>query len=162
MPKNPDNDVKKVLITGLMLAVLTIPVYFSGCKINPNPATPTPTPGSYFTDITFEVTGNSGTTQANINYGDEKYIDCSNPGQLRWICTGVTPAGCASSDSPCYLANVTLPWSVTISTCKGHPVKIGVSEGMAGTATLKIYDNGVLVAQNEIDLLGNLEYNIPN
>jgi hypothetical protein len=162
MPKKTIGAVKNVLASGLILALLAMPLFFSGCKDGLLASTPTPTPGDYFSDITFEVTGTGGTTQANINYGDEKYVDCSSTSQLRWICTGVTPAGCVSSDSPCYLASQALPWSTTISTCKGHPVKIGVSEGMSGTAILKIYNDGVLVAQNEIDFLGNLEYNVPN
>ncbi len=161
MFKNMIGSGKKVFVAVLILSVLAMPLFFSGCKKSLISPSPTPTPAVYFTDITFEVTGTGGTDHADVNYGDEKYIDCSNTGQLRWICTGVTPIGCVSADSPCSYSNTQLPWTATISTCKGHPVKIEIAELQSGTATVKISQDGVLVAQTVIDGLGSLEYSIP-
>lgn len=154
--------------TGLAFLVATA----MGCpNLIPIPPTPTPTPRpDYFVDITFEVIG-TNVSGADVSYGDKKYVDCNNPSQLRWICTGVSPplGQCATEDTPC-TDNLTGPsWSHTYATCKGTGVKLGaVALGNPeGNLILKIKKDGNVVAQTQYDSNGfiwggTLEYYIPS
>jgi hypothetical protein len=143
------------ILAGLALA---------GCNLLPFPnPQPTPKPVEYNCNITYEVIGSGNADHADISYGDEKYVDCNNPSKLHWICTGVSPlpGHCATTDTPCIEDNSQLPWSYTTSTCKGHPVKLGIGCLQNGALTLRIKKNGVTVAEKQVNWLGNLEYNIP-
>jgi hypothetical protein len=102
----------------------------------------------YFTNITYEVTSTGDVLTPNINYGDLKYSDPNKPTELVWDFTTATAAK--------------LPWTKTVSTCVGHPVRMGaIVSGNNRTMTFKIYNNNVLVASKTFESNGNLEYNIP-
>jgi hypothetical protein len=108
-----------------------------------------------FTDITYEVIGSGSVEYAEITYGDLKYSDSNNPNLLVW----------ESVSNP----GSVLPQSYLTNTCVGHPVKLSaIASGNNGsTLVLKIFDNGVLVADttyssNGFLWGGILEYNIPN
>ena len=106
-----------------------------------------------FTDITYEVVG-EGITFSDINYGDLKYSLPNYPDSLHWEFI--------------HLAGEDLPWSKTVNTCTGHPVKLTVTHfGDKGKSlTLKIFDDGVLVVDSTMVsngiILGGIQYNIPN
>ena len=107
----------------------------------------------YFTNITYEVTSTGAVLTPNINYGDLKYSNSSYPDSLIWNVITVSSA--------------VLPWSETVSTCVGHPVKIGaIVAGNNRTMTFNIYNNKKLVATKTFESNGflwggNIEYNIP-
>jgi len=106
-----------------------------------------------FTEITYEVLGTGDLNPLTVNYGDLKYSLPNYPDSLVWEVVTVT--------------EVEVPWSKTVETCTGHPVKIGViTSGKDRTMTFNIYDGGVLVASETFESNGflwggNLEYNIP-
>ena len=64
--------------------------------------------------------------------------------------------------------DASLPWTKTVSTCKGHPVSMGaIVTGKDRTMTFNIYDKDVLVATETFESNGflwggTLEYSIPN
>ena len=107
-----------------------------------------------FTDITYEVIGTGDLNPLTVNYGDLKYRLPNFPDSLVWNVVTVE--------------QVQVPWSKTVNTCTGHPVRIGVvTAGKDRTMTFNIYDDGVLVAtetfiSNGFLWGGNLEYDIPN
>jgi hypothetical protein len=121
-----------------------------GC-VKPEDKTGTVT---YFTNITYQVTGTGSVTNADITYGNEKYSSSQYPDSLIWDYTS--------------LPSYTLPFSYTESTCVDHPVKLSaVAAGKSGaTLILTILDNGVAVAtatytSNGFLWGGVLVYNIP-
>lgn len=113
-----------------------------------------PPPIEYFTDITYEVIGTGGLNPLTVNYGDLKYGYPNYPDSLIW--NVITEE------------DVEVPWSKTVNTCVGHPVKMGViTSGKDKTMTFNIYDDEVLVATKTFESNGflwggTLEYNIPN
>jgi hypothetical protein len=131
----------------LLFIISLLVVALSSCeKIVDNPD-----PVEYFTDITYKVTSTSVLTPT-INYGDLKYSDPNKPNELVWDVVTVTSAK--------------LPWTKTVNTCVGHPVRIGSIVSGGGTMTFEIYNNNVLVASKTFESNGflwggNLEYNIP-
>jgi len=137
---------KNVIIT---LAVLFL-VLVSCEKI----IDPPPDETEYFTDITYEVTQTGDELTPDITYGSWVYSDPNDPNTLVW--------------QELRAEDVTLPWSETVSTCKGHPVSMGaIVIGNDRTMTFNIYDKDVLVATKTFESNGflwggDLEYNIPN
>ena len=107
----------------------------------------------YFTDITYEVTQTGAELTPDITYGSWTYSLPNYPDSLVW--------------QELRAEDVLLPWSVTVSTCKGHPVSMGaIVTGNDMTMTFNIYDKDVLVATKTFESNGflwggNLEYLIP-
>jgi hypothetical protein len=135
----------------ILLAALLIGIFFIGCEKD---IVPPPDDPELFTDITYEVIGSVNLNPLTVNYGDLKYSLPNYPDSLVWEVVTID--------------NVTVPWSKTVNTCTGHPVKIGViTAGKDRTMTFNIYDDGVLVATETFESNGflwggNLEYNIPS
>ena len=94
----------------------------------------------YFTDITYEVTGSDDLTP-DITYGSWTYSLPNYPDSLVW--------------QELRAEDVLLPWTKTVSTCKGHPVSIGaIQSGNKGaTLTFNIYDKDVLVATRPLKVM---------
>ncbi|MFA5974518.1 MAG: hypothetical protein WC780_19365 [Lentimicrobiaceae bacterium] len=134
-----------------LLCLLALSVLLFSCE--KGDITP-PDPIEYFTDITYEVTFTGASFTPTINYGDLKYSLPNYPDSLVWNYVTVS--------------NAVLPWSKTVNTCVGHPVRIGaIVSGTDRTMTFNIYNNAVLVASKTFESNGflwggNLEYNIPN
>jgi len=133
----------------LLFIISLLVVALSSCeKIVDNPD-----PVEYFTNIKYEVTSTGDVLTPDINYGDLKYSDPNKPNELVWLSTTATDAK--------------LPWTKTVNTCVGHPVRMGaIVGGNNRTMTFKIYNNNVLVASKTFESNGflwggNLEYNIP-
>jgi hypothetical protein len=107
-----------------------------------------------FTDITYEATSIGAELTPDVTYGSWTYSLPNYPDSLVW--------------QELRAEDVLLPWTKTVSTCKGHPVSMGaIVTGKDMTMTFNIYDKDVLVATETFEsngLLwgGNLEYNIPN
>jgi hypothetical protein len=107
----------------------------------------------YFTDITYEVSSTGAELTPDITYGSWTYSLTNYPDSLVW-------QELRSED-------VLLPWTNTVSTCKGHPVSMGaIVTGIDRTMTFKIYDKDLLVAEKTFESNGflwggNLEYDIP-
>ena len=143
----------KKLLSAFILTLLLIASGFImiGCEKD---ITPPPDDPELFTDITYEVVGSVDLNPLTVNYGDLKYSLPNYPDSLVWNVVTVN--------------TVSVPWSKTVNTCTGHPVRIGViTAGKDRTMTFNIYDDGVLVAtktfvSNGFLWGGNLEYNIPN
>jgi len=108
----------------------------------------------YFTDITYEVTSTGDILTPDITFGSWIYSDPNDPNTLVWEEKRAEDA--------------VLPWTKTVSTCKGHPVSMGaIVTGKDRTMTFKIYNKDVRVAEETFESNGflwggTLEYNIPN
>jgi len=137
---------KKIFIT---LAVLFLVMVSCEKTIDPPPDET-----EYFTDITYEVTQTGDELTPDITYGSWTYSLPNYPDSLVW--------------QELRAEDVLLPWTKTVSTCKGHPVSMGaIVTGNDRTMTFNIYDKDVLVATKTFESNGflwggNLEYNIPN
>jgi len=107
-----------------------------------------------FTDITYEVTSIGAELTPDVTYGSWTYSLPNYPDSLVW--------------QELRAEDVLVPWTKTVSTCKGHPVSMGaIVTGEDMTMTFNIYDKDVLVATKTFESNGflwggNLEYNIPN
>jgi len=107
-----------------------------------------------FTDITYEVTSIGAELTPDVTYGSWTYSLPNYPDSLVW--------------QELRAEDVLLPWTKTVSTCKGHPVSMGaIVTGKDMTMTFNIYDKDVLAATETFESNGflwggNLEYNIPN
>ena len=133
-----------------LFLAFSIVTLFSGCEPLEDPP-----PVEYFTDITYEVVGTGTVEFSEITYGDLKYANQNYPDSLIWLSTTVSGA--------------VLPWTKTINTCVGHPVKLSaISTGNRGSSIiLRIYDDEDLVAEKTYESNGFLwggilEYSIPH
>jgi len=139
-------DIMKKLLIALFMGLLLI-----GCE--KDDIIPPDDPIEYFTDITYEVTQTGDVLTPDITYGSWIYSDPNNPNTLFW--------------QELRAEDVSLPWTKTVSTCKGHPVSMGaIVTGNDRTMTFNIYDKDVLVATKTFESNGflwggNLEYDIP-
>ena len=142
----------KKLLSAFILTLLLIASGFImiGCEKD---IVPPPDPIEYFTDITYEVIGVGVDIIYSLTYGGWIYSDPNDPITLVWQSTSLGATESAA-----------LPWSKTVSTCKGHPVSLNAKTGKKDASLiLNIYDDGVLVATKTDDnWLVPLTYNIPN
>jgi len=131
-----------------LLAVFTL--LFVSCETED--IIPPDDPIEYFTDITYEVIGVNVDVIYSLTYGGWIYSDPNDPNTLIWnsVSLGATE-------------HADLPWTKTVSTCKGHPVSLNAKTGKKDASLiLNIYDDGVLVATKTDDnWLVPLTYDIP-
>ena len=134
-----------------LVFLLALFILFVGCEKD---VVIPPDETEYFTDITYEVTSTGDVLTPDITYGSWIYSDPNNPNTLFW--------------QELRAEDAVLPWTKTVSTCKGHPVSMGaIVTGKGRTMTFNIYDKDVLVAtvtfeSNGFLWGGTLEYDIPN
>lgn len=134
----------------LLLALAVFALLLVSCE--KTPIIP-PDETEYFTDITYEVTQTGAELTPDITYGSWTYALANYPDSLVW--------------QELRAEDVLLPWTKTVSTCKGHPVSMGaIVTGKDRTMTFNIYDKEVLVATKTFESNGflwggNLEYDIP-